>query len=298
MSNNPHKAYATTWRDTVVRRFGARAMLRRTMRDMTLRVKSWLDTKDESTFLRCLACHHVFDDQRTEFLRLIQMLKHRGQFIDTETCLAMAEGNNKIDGRYFHLSFDDGYRNVIRNALPILCDEQVPMIMFAPTHWIGSDWDNAAHFSLEIAEYRDVLEMATWDDLRQMITNGFDVGSHTKTHVRLASLSNEPESLDDELRGSKAEIETQLGRPCTTIAYPYGKPGDYDSTTFQQTKAAGYRAGFGIHRGTVVGGRTPMMLIPRHHFEAEWPVPHVRYFANGNMEEYWRKHVGEQGQPG
>jgi len=142
-----------------------------------------------------------------------------------------------------------------------------------------------------IAEYRDVVEMATWGDLQQMVANGFQVGSHTKTHVRLATLSNKTEALVDELKGSKDEIEKRLGRPCTSIAYPYGKPGDYDSLTLEQARSVGYRAGFGIHRGIVGGGSTPLMLIPRHHFEAEWPTSHVRYFANGNMEDYWDKKI-------
>lgn len=40
-----------------------------------------------------------------------------------------------------------------------------------------------------------------------------------------------------------------------------------------------------------VSGITPLMLIPRHHFEAGWPRSHERYVANGNMEDYWNKKI-------
>lgn len=283
------RIYATSCRGTVVRPGGIKAALRRQARNMILTLKSILDRREESTFLRCLACHYVFDDQRDEFRRLIRMLKNRGQFIDTDSCINILEGNDHIDGKYFHLSFDDGFKNVIQNAVPILDEEKVPMILFVPSDWVGADWETAQHYSIDIARYRQVVEMATWDELRQMVSVGFEIGSHTRTHVQLSTLSNDPRALSSELSDSKAEIERQLQRPCRYIAYPYGKPGDYDAITLEQTKLAGYRAGFGIHRGSIMPVGTNPYLVPRHHFEPEWPLLHVRYFANGNMEDYWDK---------
>ena len=283
--------YATSWRNTVVQNPGVKAKVRRMARRWMLHLQSMLDHTGDATFLRCLACHYVFDDQREEFSKIIKMLKNRGEFIDTRTCLSMVRGQRPIDGRYFHLSFDDGFKNVITNALPILSEANVPMILFVPSAWVGADWETARHYSMDIALYRQVVEMATWDDLQQMIREGFEVGSHTETHARLSSLSTRPDQLRKELAGSKQTIEKMLGTRCETIAYPYGKPGDYDDVTLAATHDAGYEAGFCIHRGTVSPDKTPRLMIPRHHFEPEWPVGHIRYFANGKMEKRWTQQI-------
>lgn len=287
--------YARGWRDTVVQNPGSKARLRRAGRKWLLDLKAFLNRRDDPAFLRCLACHYVFDDQRDAFAEIIAMLKNRGQFVDTKTCLSMVSGDSPIDGRYFHLSFDDGFKNVIDNALPILSDAKVPMILFVPARWIGADWETARNYSINIAMYRNVVEMATWDDLRQMTSDGFEIGSHTMTHARLSTLSGNPELLAQELVDSKVMIERELGTECTTIAYPYGKPGDYDDTTLAATDAAGYAGGFCIHRGAVLSNETPKLMIPRHHFEPEWPLKHIRYFSNGNMEDRWARQVEAAG---
>lgn len=38
-------------------------------------------------------------------------------FIDTNHAVSMAKGTAAIDGRYFHLSLDDGFRNMFQNAI-------------------------------------------------------------------------------------------------------------------------------------------------------------------------------------
>ena len=289
--------YATGYRQTVVRRTGWRSTLRRAARSTLLSLRACLDRPDDRPFVRCLACHYVFDDQRRDFERLIKMLKQRGDFVDTPTLMEFVNGR-PLDGRYFHLSFDDGFKNVIDNALPILADASVPMILFVPPRWVGCDYESARRYAVDIAEYRDVVQMATWDDLRAMIDAGFEIGSHTMTHARLSTLTDDPDRLQGELRQSRAVIERELGTECRFIAYPYGKPGDYDCTTLEQTRAAGYEAGFGIHRGEIDPGRSDRWLLPRHHFEPEWPLRHVRYFAGGGMQQRWAKQLAQAGVAG
>ena len=47
---------------------------------------------------------------------------------------------------------------------------------------------------------------------------------------------------------------------------------------------AGYKACFGAFRGSLMKGKTNFLKLPRHHFEVEWPLSHIKYFAMGNME--------------
>jgi peptidoglycan/xylan/chitin deacetylase (PgdA/CDA1 family) len=61
------------------------------------------------------------------------------------------------------------------------------------------------------------------------------VGSHTCSHPRLTTVGDE--QLAKELRESKAACEEGMGRPCRSIAYPYG---DVDARVIDATRAAGY----------------------------------------------------------
>jgi len=224
-------------------------------------------------FLRCLYCHYVFDDQIDQFEKIISRLKAQGHFVTTDACINMLKGEKHIDGKYFHLSFDDGFRNTFTNALPILEKHEVPAIFFVPSSLISAELDETAHYCLKTTKYRGVIETLKWNDLETMISLGYEVGSHTKTHARFSDISNHNALLEDEIVGSKHVLQSHL--QCKS---------DSDEVSLAMAKLAGYEACFGAFRGTIFPGQTDIFKIPRHHFEAQWPVQHIEYFARGNME--------------
>jgi len=196
----------------------------------------------------------------------------------------MLKGETPIDRRYYHLSFDDGFRNNFINALPILRKYNVPAIFFVPSSLIEASWKATENYCLNTTRYQAVIEMLKWDDLRDMISNGYQIGSHTKTHARFSAISNAPLVLEDEILGSKRELEDKLNFECKYISWPFGRLTDADGESLIAVKNAGYTACFGAFRGTVLPGSTDIFRIPRHHFEAQWPISHIKYFARGNME--------------
>lgn len=238
---------------------------------------------DQRTFVRPLYCHYVFDDQVEQFARVLGSLQRLGEFVDTDACAAMASGSLKIDGRYFHLSFDDGFRNIVQNAVPVLEALKVPAIFFVPTAVVGADWETARRFCLDTTGYAGVMEMVTWDDLRWMIGRGFEVGSHTRTHARLAAANDA--ALEDEIAGSRRDIEENLGVRCKYISWPYGTRRDVSARALEVVAGVGYSACFGAFRGSIYPGQaSSLLVIPRHHFEVQWPRSHIRFFASGHME--------------
>ena len=278
----PH--YVTEWRKAAPTPVTLRARLRAAARGTLLDLNHLVHRPPAKAFLRGVYCHYVFDDQREDFERIITRLKTQGQFVDTDTCLDMVEGRRPVDGPYFHLSFDDGFRNVFTNALPVLQRHGVPAIFFVPTAFVEADWETARRYCLETAAYHGVIEMVKWEDLRAMVAAGFEVGSHTMTHARFSDISADPKRLELELAGSKQMMEAKLGRECKYISWPYGTLQDADDTSLQMAAKAGYRGCFGAIRGSIQPGRTDRYRIPRHHFEAQWPVRHVSYFARGGHE--------------
>ena len=276
--------YAKLWRDAAPRRGGLRAVLRSACRHAYLSLLAALDRSDEDRFLRCMYCHYVFDDQREGFRTLMRKLMGSGTFVDTDTCIRMLRGESPIEGRCYHLSFDDGFRNCFTNALPVLHELGIPALFFVPPGLIHGESAAERERWMSATAYRAPIEILRWDDLEEMIARGYEVGSHTRRHVRLSAISDDPRRLEDEIAGSKADLEERLGIECRYISWPYGRRRDVDRVSLEAVRRAGYHACFGGHRGTVRPGRTDAFRIPRHHFEVQWPVSHVRYFLRGRRE--------------
>lgn len=276
--------YARFWKQAAPKPNHFSGKWRSLLRSNVLSVSSLLNKKQEGKYLRCLYCHYVFDDQREDFEKLMIKLKQIGQFVDTSTCLQMLLDNKMIDQRYFHLSFDDGFRNNFTNAIPILSKLKIPAIFFVPSSFIEADWDITFKYCLQTMHYRGVIEMLKWNDIHEILSFGFEIGSHTKTHMRFSAISNDLNLMKEEILGSKIEIETNTGVECKYISWPFGKLRDADDKSLQMVKSAGYTACFGAYRGTILPGKTNIYSIPRHQFEVQWPVSHTLFFARGNME--------------
>lgn len=238
----------------------------------------------EENFLRLIYCHYVFDDQKEEFEYLIKNLLEIGEFVDTDTCIEMLKGNQEIDKKYFHISFDDGFKNIYTNAFPILKKYNIPAIFFVPSSLVEATYEETSHYCLDTTCYSGIIEMVTWNDLKEMQKSNIEIGSHTKTHARFSEISKSSKMLTDEIAGSKKELEDKLGVECKYISWPYGEIKDADQVSLEMTKEAGYKACFGAYRGKIIPGTTDMFSIPRHHFEVQWPLSHTLFFAKGGNE--------------
>lgn len=278
------KNYATHWRQAVPTPSRITEKSRVLFRNLFISAASFLNRSSEDTYLRCLYCHYVFDDQREVFERLIAELKKVGDFVDTDTCIQMLQKKKNIDKKYYHLSFDDGFRNNFINALPILRKHKVPAIFFVPSSRISANLEDTKNYCLNTTRYRAVIEMLKWNDIREMISDGYEVGSHTKTHARFSTISRNRHLLEDEILGSKQEIEANLDYECKYISWPFGRLTDADDESLKVVRDAGYTACFGAYRGTIRNESTDIFSIPRHHFEVNWPISYTKYFARGNME--------------
>jgi peptidoglycan/xylan/chitin deacetylase (PgdA/CDA1 family) len=235
-------------------------------------------------FLRLVYCHYVFDDQKVLFRRQLDFMQSFGEFIDTSTCIDMITGKKEIDGCYFHLSFDDGFKNIYTNAAPILIERKIPALFFVPTRLVGATYKKAAEYCRHVLNMKDAIEIVTWQELSELMAKGFDIGSHTQTHARFSEISNTSERLKEEIQGAKNDIEKHLGQTCRYISWPFGRVQDTNEVSIDFVRESGYTACFSGIRGKVQPGKTNIFEIPRHHFEVQWPLSHMKYFINGGAE--------------
>ncbi len=109
-------------------------------------------------------------------------------------------------------TFDDGYRNLVENAMPILSQYDFSATVFICTSLIGKDnkWNN------KDATLRHHLDL---NDIRILIDNKWEIASHGVTHRNLLKLSDL--EIESELSESKLLIDQLVGYSIT-YAYPYG----------------------------------------------------------------------------
>src|SRR5262249_50094765 len=65
-----------------------------------------------------------------------------------------------------------------------------------------------------------------------------DIGAHTRTHPRLASLSEAEQRR--EIAGSKSALETLIGSAVRSFSFPFGKPADYTTRTIELVRDSGF----------------------------------------------------------
>lgn len=132
------------------------------------------------------------------------------------------------------ITFDDGYRDVLWNAAPLLHRLRMPATMYVITSRIDG---------------RD-SSFLTWAELRHLERLGFDIGSHTVHHV---DLTLEPaEAAVSEIVDSKRTLERGLRRAVPWFAYPAGR---FDRSVVDAVARAGYLLAVTTVPGTVQTNR-------------------------------------------
>lgn len=138
------------------------------------------------------------------------------------------------------ISFDDGYLDNLHFAAPILIERGMPFTVFVSSRFVQ---DQHAGF-LNPKDLRELAELP-----------GVMIGAHGRTHVPLVGCDDL--MLANELAGSKMYLEDIIGRPVSTMSYPYGA---VDRRVRDAVSAAGYRIAACSHIGMNQAGCDPLLL--------------------------------------
>ncbi len=136
-------------------------------------------------------------------------------------------------GGTLSITFDDGYRDNFEVAAPILRKLGLPATFFVVTGFIGTPtvaaWDRA------LPRQPGWMD---WNQLRELASQGFDIGSHTDTHVDLGTADEQTARL--ELETSKRKLDEQLGKPVRLFAYPFGRRENISERARELVRQAGF----------------------------------------------------------
>jgi peptidoglycan/xylan/chitin deacetylase (PgdA/CDA1 family) len=158
-------------------------------------------------------------------------------------------------GRLVHVTFDDAFQSVSR-ALPVLQRLGVLATVFACPGFADGDRTFAVpELAAQLPHNAEHLATMGWSELRELVEQGIEVGSHTLTHPHLTAVDDH--ELHRELRESRQRLEDELSTRCRFLAYPYG---DQDERVRRAARVSGYAAAFALP-GTQIA--TDLYAIPR-----------------------------------
>jgi peptidoglycan/xylan/chitin deacetylase (PgdA/CDA1 family) len=188
-----------------------------------------------------LVYHNLADRARgrmvmagSSFEQQMRYLKANGyRVISLSDLVEWMQLGRQLPRRAVVLTFDDGYRAFKQWAYPVLRELGFTATLFVYTDYVGAG--------------RNAM---TWEDLRQLIAEGFDVQAHSKTHGDLKRAPGEAEPqhrrrLAQELAEPQEIFQRNLGRRSHVLAYPYGS---WDEDVLTRAREAGYVAGFSVRR--------------------------------------------------
>lgn len=260
----------------------------------------------------------------SEFAAHLEILTREFDPISAADLSAWYSGSAQLPRRPVLVTLDDGYRNNLTYAAPLLLHYGVPALMFVTTGYIATErrlwpyevqerilsWsepelplpsgnkcelprDSGERYLVaqwvreecknlpfeQTCAYRALLTAAgslsggstesgflTWDDVRELVRLGFEIGSHTVEHPILSHVS--PERLWDEVQLSKKTIEHELSMPCRYFAYPNGRARDITIESEKALRQAQYSFAFTTIPGFWSASENPFRLgrvvIPDH----------------------------------
>lgn len=231
------------------------------------------------------------DDFRRQ-LKLIDRLNFMP--ITFEDYLLYREGKLTLPKKPIILTFDDGHLDTYELALPLLKEFYMRAVIFV----LGNrkqryaDWDGKDHTGV-------ISPLMEDHHIRSAREEGFEIGAHSMTHAVLPELN--PQAVCNEINGSKESIESLLGEPIISFAYPYGGVAE---NVISATRNAGFKFGCGVYTGppnfgddhfdirrlAITSTTNTLQFLLR----LLTPYEHIEWFYGKMKQKYFLKHTASK----
>ncbi len=183
---------------------------------------------------------------RAEFAAFLRFFRRFFRVVPLEELIARLRNGEDLGG-HMTITFDDGYRDNYRYAAPELRRLGLPACFFVATELISSEhvprWDADRGIS---------SEWMSWDEVRELRAQGFEIGSHTMNHVDLGIASGD--EARREITGSKDRLEHELGGAVPYFTYPFGNEGQITEENRKLVEEAGFSCCLSAYGGSIAVG--------------------------------------------
>ena len=267
-------------------RWIAKKFARTTVALGTTASRGTLRQTSQQARVRALTYHRFGEARRDpfcvtleDFERHMAWLACRGLAISLHELQAFVEGQKSVSDGSVLVTIDDACPSLYLAGLPVLRRYAIPAVVFVPAGELRSGAGDAVPVMDESPDAR-----LTWKQLDALLEAGLTVGSHGWTHRSLGRMS--AAQAREHAERSREALERHTGRPVTSFAYPFGTRADYNRTTANLLRMAGYRSAFTSQHGAISPGANPLEL-PRLKVEGGEGWWMFRRLLDGRLDA-WR----------
>ncbi len=201
--------------------------------------------------------HRIAEDRATPwttsyamFLRQMRWLRKRFDFVSlAEVQQRVAQESNARP--CVSITFDDGYSDNCRDAIPWLIKERIPCTYFVTLRNILKE----EPFSHDLVWGRP-LAVNSLEQIKAMAAAGIEIGAHGFTHSDLGVISD-PRLLSYEVKTAKEEMEAAIGREVHYFAFPFGHPANLNAAVFEIARQVGFSGVCSAYGGYNFSGDDP-----------------------------------------
>lgn len=213
--------------------------------------------------------HRIFVT-KDNFERHLQFFKNRGfttlTLADIGSFMWQKKSMHEFPTKPLVLTFDDGYRDNLRNAQPLLQKYQMKATIFllANHHILENSWDTQTGDSIS--------EIMPFNEKLKLDKNTWEIASHGFDHLRLPEVS--AELAKKEITESKIKLESEFKQPIFSFAYPFGVRSD---AVAELTHQAAYKFAVNTDQGAL------------HLADAPYSIFRVNIFPEDSNFALWKK---------
>lgn len=185
--------------------------------------------------------------------------------VGLDDVLAFYRDGAELPRRPVLITFDDGYRDNLEHAAPVLQRHAYPAVLFVPLAYL--DDRRPLPHEERLALRGLVNATLDWAELGELESAGIRVESHGISHRPLADLPIDEAAREIAL--SKLRLEERLGRGVRSFAYVKGSEAHYRPVHLSLLRQAGYEVAFTSVSGSNDRDTDPLRL---HRYNVE-PYP-------------------------
>ncbi len=176
----------------------------------------------------------------------------------------MIEQKDNLASKSVIITFDDGYKDNLTNALPILQKYGFKATIFIIINRFNNDW--SLYRKTKNVGIVNKIEKLSDENIKTLLKSGLiEIGAHTIEHKNFSKISKDEKK--QEIVKSKEILEQKFNIECKTFSYPFGI---YENNDEELVKNAGFIGAVTTEVRRADLQKDSLFLLPRVNVKNEY----------------------------
>jgi len=224
------------------------------------RIRNLILRLQHKPLARFVLFHDILPEMLVHFEAHLHFMKQFTNVVSLDDFFSGRLSSDKIN---VAITFDDGYKSWISDAIPILKKLQLPATFFVSSGFVGLSKEEEADFLRSKMFLNLVPQKITgglsFEDLKRIVNEGFTIGGHTINHCILAKVRDSSQ-IRFEIAEDKMRLEKIIGKKVEYFAYPSGAYHNPEINLSKVLSESGYKGAVTTASGFNSIGSDPYLL--------------------------------------